>query len=411
MKIIKIKKITLDAPINVYDLTVEKNHNFFASESKIVCHNCSDYHHGANGLVGTIAKMAQTFAGSNNINLLMPNGQFGSRLDPQPGAGRYIFTEMSKNFRAMFKKEDDAILKFQYSDELQIEPEMYYPVLPMLLVNGASGTGTGFACEILSYNPEDIRAACLASLNGKKQKPLIPWYKDFKGKIYRNEKQTVMEGSYELVNSTTIRITELPIGVYQDDYKKHLNKLEDEGVIKGYVDSSTEDGFDFEVNIPRTTGYMDEETIMKTFKLIGRSTENFTCWGYDGKLKVFDTPNELIDYFVAYRLEKYEERRLKQIEILDEDLNWATEKLRFIRFYLKNSTEFSKKKKSELLELLETNKFVEVERLLQIRIYSLTHDEITKLEEEIKKIKEDIDFLKSTSNKEIFTKELKELKL
>ena len=41
-------------------------------------HSC--YHHGEASLNGTIVGMAQNFVGSNNINLLSPNGQFGTRL-------------------------------------------------------------------------------------------------------------------------------------------------------------------------------------------------------------------------------------------------------------------------------------------------------------------------------------------
>lgn len=388
---------------NAAELRVETAANYVAS--------VSDYHHGAAGLVGTIAKMAQTFAGSNNINVFMPNGQFGSRLDPTPGAGRYIFTEMSKNFRALFKKDDDSILVSQYSDMVEIEPERYLPILPMVLVNGASGTGTGYACEIMSYNPADIRDNILAILTKKKPKEIVPWYRGFKGKISRNEKQTVIEGCYEVVNSTTIRIIELPIGTYQDDYKDHLNSLKDDDVIKSYSDSSTEDGFDFEVTVPRTTGYMDHDAIMKTFKLIARDTENFTGWGHDGKMKVFSSAQDIINYFVEYRLGKYETRRLKQIENLKVDLNWANEKLRFIKYYLKNSTDFSKKNKADLYQLLETNKFSEIDRLLQIRIYSLTLEEIQKLEAELVSISEQITALETTTNLALYTKELKELKL
>jgi DNA topoisomerase-2 len=371
----------------------------------------SDYHHGAQGLVGTIAKMAQTFAGSNNINLFMPNGQFGSRLDPTPGAGRYIYTEIAKSFRMLFKKADDTILNHLYSDAMKIEPERYLPLLPMILVNGASGTGTGYACEILLYNPDDIRNNILAILNGKKPKEVLPYFKGFKGKVYRNDKQTIVEGCYTQVNTTTLRITELPIGTYQDDYKEHLNNLKDAEVIKSYSDSSTEDGFDFEVTIPRSTGAMDHDTIMKTFKLIARDTENFTCWGHDGKIKVFETPQQIIDYFVEYRLQKYEERRLKQIDNLNKELDWANEKLRFIKFYLKSPGDFSKKNKADLHELLVKNKFKEIDKLLQIRIYSLTKEEIEKLEKEIDDLKADIVALQSTSNLALYIKELKELKL
>ena len=202
----------------------------------------------------------------------------------------------------------------------------------------------------------------------------------------------------------------MPIGTYQDDYKDLLNKLEDEEIIKSYTDNSTEDGFDFEVIVPRTTGYMDHDTIMKTFKLISRDTENYTYWGYDDKIKVANSVQDIINYFVAYRLQKYEDRRLKQIDNLNAELSWANEKLRFIKFYLKNSGDFAKKGKAELHELLTKNKFNEIEKLLQIRIYSLTKDEIDKLEKEITEIAIAIKELQSITNLDLYVKELKELK-
>lgn len=388
---------------NADEIRVENAANYIAA--------ISDYHHGANSLVGTIAGMAQNFAGSNNINFLMPNGQFGSRLDPTPGAGRYIYTEFAKSFRDIFKKTDDVILEHLNSDDMVIEPKHYLPLLPTLLINGASGTGTGYATTILSYNPEDLRTDVLAKLQNKKRKPLVPWFRGFKGKVTRNDRQTVIEGLYEIVNTTTIRITELPIGTYQDDFKDHLNKLEDAEVIKNYLDSSTEEGFDFVITVPRTTGYMEHDAIMKTFKLISRDTENFTAWGHDGKMKVFVTPSDIVDYFVDYRLLKYEERRLRQIEILNNDLVWANEKLRFIKFYIKSSDLFAKKNRVDLQDLLTKNKFVEVDKLLQIRIYSLTKDEIEKLEKEAVDIQIELDSLKAMSNLEMYIRELKELKL
>jgi DNA gyrase/topoisomerase IV subunit A len=150
---------------------------------------------------------------------------------------------------------------------------------------------------------------------------------------------------------------------------------------------------------------------MKTFKLIARDTENYTFWGYDDKIKVVDTVQEIINYFVQYRLEKYEVRRLKQIEVLNTELDWANEKLRFIKFYLKNSGDFAKKNKSELQDILTKNKFNEIDRLLQIRIYSLTKDEIEKLEKEIGAIAVAIKELQGITNLQMYVKELKELKL
>ena len=155
---------------------------------------------------------------------------------------------------------------------------------------------------------------------------------------------------------------------------------------------------------------MGRDELMKTFKLVARDTENFTCWGHDGKMKVFNSAQEIINYFVEYRLDKYEARRIKLIENLKNDLSWANEKLRFIKFYLKSPNDFAKKGKADLYALLEKNKFVEIEKLLQIRIYSLTRDEIEKLETDIIAIETDINSLEHTTDWDMYVKELNELK-
>jgi len=373
----------------------------------------SSYHHGEASLESTIVGLAQNFAGSNNMNLLSPEGQFGSRLSPEPSAGRYIFTHFTPDFRKLFKKQDDIILKHLEDDGMTIEPDFYLPLIPTVLVNGSRGMGTGFACNILGYNPHDIQKFILNVLKGKKQNvKLVPWYRDYKGSIVKtDEGQIVFTGKLEVTNTTTIEITELPIGTYLDDYKEHLNKLEDAGLIKDYDDHSTEKAFKFIINCPRSTTYLEEEVLYKKFKLISRETENFTVWLPHEKLKKFESADELCNYFVEFRLGKYEERRLKLIALYTEDLSWLNNKLKFIQYYIKNSEMFSKKKKDELRTMLEGLKFTQINDLLDIRIYHLTLEQIENLKAEIKTIQGLIDGLKKTTNTEMYVEELEALKL
>lgn len=373
----------------------------------------SSYHHGEASLESTIVGLAQNYSGSNNINFLSPEGQFGSRLSSEPSAGRYIFTHFTPEFRKLFKKEDDIILNHLEDDGMRIEPDFYLPIIPTILVNGSRGMGTGFACNILGYNPSDIQKYILNLLKNKKQTvDLIPWYKGFNGTIERTEEgQIVFTGKLNVVNSTTIEITELPIGTYLDDYKEVLNKLEDAGLIKDYDDHSTEKAFKFIVNCPRTTTYLSEENLYKKFKLISRETENFTVWLPHEKLKKFESANELCDYFVLFRLEKYEERRLKLIANLTDELDWLNQKLRFILFYIKNSDTFSKKKKDDLRKMLEGEKFKKIDDLLDIRIYNLTYEQIEKLKTEIQNIRDRINSLNNTNNVDMYIEELEGLKL
>ena len=375
----------------------------------------TDYHHGAASLVGTMVGMAcDKMPGMNNMNLFIPSGQFGSRLTKEPGAGRYIFTELSPYFRQLFKKDDDCILKPLLSDGEEIEPETYIPLLPMPLVNGASGTGTGHACEIFSYHPEHIRDAVLKALDGKKLKggTLVPWFRGYHGAVQRNQVtgQVTTTGRLEVVNSTTIRITELPLGVYLDSYKEILNRLEEEEFIRQYDDNSSEDTFSFEVMVPRSTTALDHETLLKRFKLIGRGTENFTLWNPDGVLQRYESAEAVIEGFVPWRLEQYEARRQKLITDTTEQIRFQSEIIRFIRFYLANTKIFRDTGKKELIELLLSKDFVDYEKLLSMPIWNLTKDRIAELEKKLAELRSYLASLEGDTATEMYRRELKSFK-
>jgi len=75
----------------------------------------SAYHHGEMSLHGAIVGMAQNYVGSNNVNLLYPSGQFGTRRmgGKDHASARYIFTRLEKITRAIFHPDDDALLNYQ----------------------------------------------------------------------------------------------------------------------------------------------------------------------------------------------------------------------------------------------------------------------------------------------------------
>jgi DNA topoisomerase-2 len=370
----------------------------------------SCYHHG--DLSGVIVNMAQDFPGTNNLPFLDPIGQFGSRIGPDASAPRYIFTKINENFKKIFRKEDEMILNYLEDDGTQIEPDYYLPIIPSVLINGAKGMGTGFATTILNYNPEDIRNACITVLE-KKKKPinLIPWYKGFSGKIEKDGEQVVFTGCLEVINTTTIKITELPIGSYTKAYREVLNTLEEKGIIKSYDDDSNEQQTLFTVRCARElTATSSIEDLLKTFRLISRETENVTVWLENGRLKKFNNVNELVYWFVDFRTKKYEERRLKLLEQFQKSLDFANEKIRFIKFYISNAKWFSTSKKTEIEERLANEKFVHVDELMSIRVYNLTKEQIEKLENEIQEIEKSIEFYQSITADKMYLKELKELK-
>lgn len=189
----------------------------------------SAYHHGEQSLCTTIVNLAQNFVGSNNINLLEPRGQFGTRLTggKDSASPRYIFTKMSPLTRLIFHPHDDSLLKHEYDDNQKIEPVWYIPIIPMVLVNGADGIGTGWMTKIPNYNPRELVQNIRMMLNDEEVMPMMPWYKNFKGIIEDcGESRYVINGEIAIIGSHKLEITELPIGTWTQAYKENvLNAL------------------------------------------------------------------------------------------------------------------------------------------------------------------------------------------
>jgi DNA topoisomerase II len=369
----------------------------------------SCYHHGS--LEGTLVNMAQSFTGSNNVPFLEDIGQFGSRISPAASAGRYIFTKLSDSFRKIFLKDDDLILVQQEDDGQKIEPEYYLPIIPTILLNGTDGMGTGFACKILNYNPNHLIRACEEVIKkGSLKNDLVPWYKGFTGTIEKNNQQTVFTGCYTIENTTTIKITELPVGSFTQKYRDHLNDLEDKNLVKSYVDNSSEEKTEFVVTCPRETLRKTHEELLKVFKLVSRETENFTVWNENNRLKKFDSAKELIEWFVKFRLTKYEERRQALITVCEERLARLNERKRFIEFYLKRTAWFSVSKKADIIVELEIEKFTHIDDLMSIRVYNLTGDEIVSLVERIQLEQENLEKLQNTTGEQLYLEDLSKAK-
>ncbi len=180
----------------------------------------SSYHHGEVSLADTIVKLANDYTGSNNINLLEPCGQFGTRLMGGKDASqtRYIFTRLTKEARCVFDAKDDAILNYLDDDGRSIEPDFYMPTIPMVLVNGTEGIGTGFSCYVPPFNPKDIKQNILNVIGGKAIKRMKPWFRGFKGRIFEQDDVWVTEGVWNIIGKT-IKVSELPPGRWTQDYK------------------------------------------------------------------------------------------------------------------------------------------------------------------------------------------------
>uniref|UniRef100_A0A6C0CBD7 DNA topoisomerase (ATP-hydrolyzing) n=1 Tax=viral metagenome TaxID=1070528 RepID=A0A6C0CBD7_9ZZZZ len=188
----------------------------------------SAYHHGDTSLQEAIIGMAQTFVGSNNLNLLVPVGQFGTRLSGghDSASPRYIFTMLSDIGKTIFVEHDNNILDYLTDDGEKIEPKFYAPIIPMILVNGVVGIGTGYSTTIPPCNPRDIYENLLRINDGLKPKPMTPWYRNFKGTVEKIDKTNfIIRAKYKVVDDDTIHISDLPIGVWTDNYKAFLDNI------------------------------------------------------------------------------------------------------------------------------------------------------------------------------------------
>lgn len=377
----------------------------------------TDYHHGVGSLEGTIVTLAQSFAGANNVPLFDKMGQHGDRLYHRPSASRYIKAKLASYFRQLFPKDDDLIFEHVVSNGMEVEPRFFTPLLPLVLVNGAEGLGTGHSTFIFAYNPDDLKAAILKLLDGKglRANTLVPWFRGFNGTVTRDKEtgQVVIEGRYEAKpgRTPTLVVTELPIGVQSDQYKVHLEKLEDRELVTDFDNLSDKKGFEFVLRVPRSTLAKSDEELKKLLKLVTRTTENLTVWDGDGVLKRYDSVEALLEDWVTWRVARMEDRRMALIKKIQADIAWASLKIRFIRYYLKNVAYFRDTPNKELQARLVEEGFERHTELLDMPMRNLTHDKIKELEKDVEDLKLELKSLQADTAVEMYRRELKGLKL
>ena len=307
------------------------------------------YHHGEASLNQTIIGMAQTFVGSNNINLLEPVGQFGSRLlgGKDASSPRYIHTHLTKVARSVFLSDDIPVLKHLDDDGLPVEPEWYAPVVPMLLVNGSEGIGTGYSTSIPSYNPDAIVAAIRSRLVGDTT-PVglgLPWWRGFRGTttMMADGKKARLTGTITKTGPNTLVISELPVGTWTKTYREGLEKMiagspasagsKKPPIFRDIVDEYND--IDVKITLEFLSGVLSKlESSGKLLKTLGLETmiHLTNMWAYDpsGKLRKYDTPDEILDDYYTARLDIYTKRRKHRIEELTREHTMLSAKAAFI---------------------------------------------------------------------------------
>ena len=402
----------------------------------------SGYHHGEASLNGAIIGLAQNFVGSNNINLLEPKGQFGTRLlgGKDAASERYIFTQLGKLARLIFPALDDKILNYLNDDGTAVEPIYYVPIIPMILVNGTKGIGTGFSTDIMCYNPlQIINKLTLMLKKEEHDMDIHPYYQGFKGTIehIKAEKKYLIKGTYEKIGENKIHITELPLGQWTEDYKIYLetlmdNKKKDKAYIKDFTDLSTDITIDFTIEF--YSGCIKE--LMATTSISGNaisisglekylklytthSTTNMHLFDAKECLRKFESPSQIIEEYYEVRLAFYDKRKKYQVNALENELVVVSNKARFISDTLTGNIDLRRKKKDEIYNILTNKKYnsfgndeekTNFNYLIKMPMDSVSEEAVEKLMKEKREIETELEILSQTSIEQMWLSELEELK-
>lgn len=407
----------------------------------------SAYHHGEASLNGAIVNMAQTFVGSNNINLLEPSGQFGTRLHggDDSASERYIFTYLHPISRILFNEKDDSTLNYLNDDGTIVEPEFYVPIIPFILVNGVSGIGTGFSCNIPPYNPLDIISYLRTKLLDTSEPDedeefftikyistnFVPYYEGFKGTVTKiNDNKFLIKGSYVKKDDTTIIITELPIGTWTMPYITYLEGLVDGGVdkngkkippvIKDFNSLSTENTVNITVVFPKGSLETLEKEIHgeSTFNGVEKllrltttvSTTNMYLFDSQCKLQKYSFVEDIIEDYYKVRLSFYETRKTNIIHGLESKMIKLNNRAKYIIGVLNDTIDLRRKTNTEVCDLLSSMNFDKIDQsydyLIKMPMNSVTNENVDKIIREQNDLRVLLEETKRKTIKEMWLEDL-----
>ncbi|CAH6723755.1 DNA topoisomerase 2 [[Candida] jaroonii] len=362
------------------------------------------YHHGEQSLVQTIIGLAQNFIGSNNLNLLKPNGAFGTRAagGKDFSAARYIFTEINEITRKIFNPLDNALLNYVQEDEQTVEPEWYVPIIPMLLVNGTEGIGTGWSTNIPCYNPKDLVNNLKKMMNNEELDEMMPWYRGWEGNIEPLGKDKFkVSGRIEEIDDTTLEITEIPVKTWTNNIKEFLiSGLGNEKTKPWIKDMEEQHGINIRFIVKLIKEEMEKSYkvgLLERFKLVSTiNLTNMVAFDPRGKIKKYESPLEILKDFYYVRLEYYQKRKDFMTDDLTNQLTKLTEQARFIKLIIDKQISVSNKKRLELVEILSNHNFKRFNKEGKIVEDQVSIDEDTEMDIEEQEANADISELNAT---------------
>ena len=393
------------------------------------------YHHGEKSLQEAIVKMAQNYWCSNNINLLVPEGQFGTRnLGDDAAQARYIHSKFEDILKNILRNEDLPVLEHEIEDEEVAEPRSYAPIIPFILVNGSVGIGTGYSTNIPKYNPEDIIDNCIRLLNHEEYREMTPWYYGYKGQLEKvSDTKYISYGAVEVLNSNEVLITELPVETWTEDYKiKVLDSMVVDDVVsnKKYIETyeSMSNANVVSIRVKFAPGILKE--IIKQDKLIEslklKSNINLTnmcLFDNDYNIKRYTSIEDILIDFMDFRRDIYEKRMAYHLRHLENYMNIALYKIKYIEYKISGELDLRGKKKSVVEQELEGLEFPRLNRdvteetklnyeyLLSMRQDVETEEEIEKLRNKYEEAKSEFEEYSSLTIEQLWIRELEELRV
>jgi len=313
------------------------------------------YHHGEVSMQQAIHCMAQNYVGSNNVNLLVPDGQFGTRAmgGKDCASARYTLTRLEPWTPLLFPAGDFAVYTRARDDGRVVEPVTMPAVLPLSLVNGAHGLGTGWSTDVPPFNPEDVHSNLLRHMRGEPMVPMTPWYRGFSGTVSRVGRHRFrVTGTASRAGPLSVDVTELPVGRWTSSYKARLEKMQGAGRIDSFVEHHTEHQVHFSCHLGEGSMAEAEGDLIAYFGLKSDvTTSNMVLFGADG-LRRYDSELDILrDYYPA-RLSLYESRlreRCKELEGTLEALSW---RVRFIELVCSGEIEMRNRARKDVHDAL-----------------------------------------------------------
>ena len=379
------------------------------------------YAHGDASLNGTIVGMCKWF--NDNLNPLESDSQVGSLRDPDSaGAPRYLYVKHSKYMDLIYKTDYD-LLNHIFEEGQYVEPMTYLPIIPTVLCKNNVGVAVGYSMHNQAYNPIDIIDACKEVINARVDKKdkikttIRPYLRGIKQDNWRYEEGAWYNyGEWKLNQSKDLMIvTDLPADVSYEDFEKLLDKFEDEDYIKSWKNKSVDGNVNYEITFPKKQLVIEMKRdrsgkrIANKFKLIKQLSDDL-LWLLDEnhKLKNFQNKNEVVEYFVNYRLTIYNERKKKLVKILEERIKKNDELVKFIELVCKGKLKIRNRSKKEIKVDMDGYKLSM--ELISTPMSKVTIEERDELLKQNEAMKKELEYIKNTTEKQMYINDLNSLR-